>query len=83
MVRWRRVNLMEDPARLGQFDLVICRNILGHLLEEARARVLANLEQTLKPGGWLVLGASEAAPGLVAAPDRPGFFGRSGARAAA
>ncbi|MBS0359939.1 MAG: protein-glutamate O-methyltransferase CheR, partial [Proteobacteria bacterium] len=80
MVRWRRVNLMEDPARLGQFDLVICRNLMGHLLEEARARVLANLEQTLKPGGWLVLGSAETAPGLSAAPDRPGFFSRNGAR---
>ncbi|HEY3949997.1 protein-glutamate O-methyltransferase CheR [Phenylobacterium sp.] len=83
MVRWRRVNLMDDPSRLGQFDLVICRNLSGHLLEEARARVLGNLEQTLKPGGWLVLGAGEIAPGLAAAPDRPGFFSRGGARAAA
>ena len=81
MVRWRRVNLMDDLTRLGQFDLVICRNLLGSLLEEARARVLGNLEQTLKPSGWLVLGAAETAPGLSIAPSRPGFFGRT-ARAA-
>ena len=83
MVRWRRVNLMEDLARLGRFDLVICRNVLGHLLEEARARVLANLEATLKPGGWLVLGASETAPALSATPGQPGFFAHGSARAAA
>jgi chemotaxis protein methyltransferase CheR len=84
MVRWRRVNLMEDISRLGQFDLVLCRNLMGYLLESARERVLANLEAALAPGGRLVLGANETAPGLTAAPDRPGVFGHSGrARAAA
>jgi chemotaxis protein methyltransferase CheR len=83
-VRWRRVNLMEDLGRLGQFDLVLCRGFLGYLLEDARARVLGSLERTLAPGGWLVLGAGEAAPGFNAVADRPGFYGREGsARAAA
>jgi chemotaxis protein methyltransferase CheR len=76
MVRWRRVNLMEDLSRLGQFDIVLCRNQLSYLLEDAQARVLGNLERTLKPGGWLVLGAGEAAPGLAAISERPGFHGR-------
>ncbi|THD60402.1 protein-glutamate O-methyltransferase CheR [Phenylobacterium sp.] len=83
MVRWRRVNLMEDLSRLGQFDLVLCRGVLGGLLEDARARVLANLERTLKPGGWLVLGANEAAPGLSALAGRPGFHTHGSGRAAA
>ena len=83
MVRWRRVNLMEDLSRLGQFDLVLCRNLMGHLLDEARVRVLANLQSALAPGGRLVLGANETAPGLAAAADRPGFFAHaSQARAA-
>ena len=83
MVRWRRVNLIEDLTRLGQFDLVLWRNLSGGLLEEGRARVLGNLEATLKPGGWRVLGASETAPALNAAPGRLGYFRRGGARAAA
>ena len=76
MVRWRRVNLMEDISRLGQFDLVLCRNLMGYLLDEARGRVLANLRDALAPGGRLVLGATEAAPGLVAAADRQHPAGR-------
>ena len=98
MVRWRRVNLLEDLSRLGQFDLVLCRNLMGYLLDDARARVLANLEGALAPGGWLVLGANEAAPGLattglaapglantgVAASPGPGFHSRAtNSRAAA
>ena len=84
MVRWRRVNLLEDLSRLGQFDLVLCRNLMGYLLDEARVRVLTNLQGALAPGGWLVLGANEAAPGLASSADRPGFFSQLGkARAAA
>jgi chemotaxis protein methyltransferase CheR len=84
MVRWRRINLMEDVSRrLGQFDLVVCRNLMGYLRADARPRLLANLEGALAPGGCLVLGADEASAGLVPAAGRPGFFGRSGqARAA-
>ena len=82
MVRWRRVNLMEDLGRLGQFDLVLCRNLLGYLLEDARARVLAGLQGSLAPDGWLVLGETEAAPGLDAADNRPGFHMRVAPRAA-
>lgn len=83
LVRWRRVNLMDDPGRLGQFDLVLCRNVLGHYLEEARTRVLSNLRRTLAPGGWLVLGEGEAAPGFEDAADRSGLYRPSPARAIA
>lgn len=83
MVRWRRVNLMEDLSRFGQFDVVLCRNLMGHLLEDAQARVLANLERTLKPGGLLVLGSCETAPGLASISGRPGFHRRPAAAARA
>lgn len=75
LVRWRRANLMDDPARLGQFDVVLCRNLLSHLTEAGRSQVLGNLQRTLRPGGWLVLGGRETAPGLAAHPDLPGVYG--------
>ena len=37
-VRWRRVNLLDDLTRLGRFDLIVCRQLMGGLLEPARAR---------------------------------------------
>lgn len=76
-VRWRRVNLTEDLSRLGQFDLVLCRNLMGYLLEDARARVTANLERSLAPGGWLVLGSGEQAAAMTGAAGHPGFFSRA------
>jgi chemotaxis protein methyltransferase CheR len=81
-VRWRRVNLMDDLSRLGRFDLVLCRNVLGYFGDDARGRVLANLEGALAPGGWLVLGGGETAPGLATVPGRPGFHRRTAAERA-
>lgn len=59
MVRWRRINLLDDLSRFGPFDLLLCRNVLGSLVPEARTRVLGSLRQTLAPGGRLVLGPKD------------------------
>lgn len=83
-IRWRRVNLYEDIARLGQFDLIVCRNTLRSLTTEGRARVTANLESALAAGGFLVLGQGESMERLSGTPGRPGFYGtRGGTRIAA
>jgi len=59
MVRWRRVNLLDDLSRAGRFELILCRNVLGGLTGEARERVLENLTGVLAPGGRLVLGLAD------------------------
>jgi chemotaxis protein methyltransferase CheR len=83
-VRWRRVNLLDDLSRLGQFDLVLARNLTPALTEEGRERIGANLAAAVAPGGFLVLGEHETAPGLALAGGRAGFFMReAGERAAA
>jgi chemotaxis protein methyltransferase CheR len=79
MVRWRRVNLMEDMRRLGQFDLVVCRGQMPALAEAARAQALANLADALAPGGFLALDREETAPGLAPAIGLPGFHRRPSA----
>ena len=84
MVRWRRVNLMEDLSPLGPFDLVFCRNVLGGLLESARTRVLGSLGQVLAPGGCLVLGRNDEAPALTASSEHAGLYrAEAGRRAVA
>lgn len=75
MVRWRRVNLMDDLARFGQFDVLLCRNVLTQLAPEAQGRVIGQLKTALAPGGRLVLGAREGAGGeLTPLPGVPGLF---------
>ncbi len=59
-VRWARVNLMDDLSRLGVFDVILCRNVLGGLDVDAARESLLKLEALLAPDGVLVMGASEA-----------------------
>ncbi len=61
MVRWRRINLLSDLSPLGQFDVILCRNVCLGLEDGARAKVLESLAQRLAPDGMLVLGAAETA----------------------
>ena len=76
MVRWRRVNLLDDLSRFGPFDLLLCRNVLGGLVPEARARVLSSLRQTLSPDGRLVLGPKDdCGPHLVSIERSLGVYG--------
>lgn len=74
MVRWRRVNLVDDLSRFGQFELVLCRNILGQLADEARLRVHDQLKSALAPGGRLVLGLRDEAFDLAPVTPAAGVF---------
>lgn len=60
MVSLRVGNALE-PATLppGPYDVVMCRNLLIHLHESARVRVVADLVGRLTPTGLLVVGAGE------------------------
>lgn len=74
MVRWRRANLMDDLTRLGQFDLILCRNVLSQLAPEAHGRVLGQLKHALAKGGRLVLGMKEDAGGELTPVGDLGLF---------
>jgi chemotaxis protein methyltransferase CheR len=63
MVRWRRVNLLDDLAGFGRFDLVLCRNVLSGLAPEAQVRVRTSLMGVLAPGGRLVIGLRDTPGG--------------------
>jgi len=75
MVRFERVNLVDDPARLGAFDAVLCRNVLGAFDPQLRDAVLERLARLLPADGYLVLGAGEAAGTRFRSVDgAPGVF---------
>jgi chemotaxis protein methyltransferase CheR len=59
LVRFKQANLLDDLPALGNFDLVLVRNVLMYFADATRAVVLQHLAQRLRPGGYLVLGGSE------------------------
>ena len=62
--RFRPWNLLEDPAPLGRFDVVFCRNVLFYFERAVRAQVLALIRKQMAADGLLYLGAAETAAGL-------------------
>lgn len=63
-VEFRALNLLDSYAMLGKFDIVFCRNVLIYFSGELKKDILKRMHATLKPGGYLILGASEALNGL-------------------
>ena len=56
------VHHLADPAP-GQFDLILCRNVLMYFAPTLRRTVLDRLADALVPNGMLVLGAGETVIG--------------------
>lgn len=78
MIQFRPFNLMTDFSRLGQFDLVMCRNVLIYFDQPMKSEVLDRLSRSVAPDGYLVLGSAETTIGLTQAfatvPDRRGLY---------
>lgn len=62
-ISFRRLNLVADGVPGGQFDAILCRNVLFYLTPKHRADVLERIAGALRPGGLLVLGAGETVIG--------------------
>ncbi|HET8711964.1 MAG TPA: protein-glutamate O-methyltransferase CheR [Spongiibacteraceae bacterium] len=58
-VRFQSLNLLDSFITLGKFDVVFCRNVLIYFSGERKADILRRIHATLRPGGYLILGASE------------------------
>lgn len=61
-VKFFRANLMKAGSLFGQYDLILCRNVMIYFGEAARKKLLRNLYQALKPGGYLFVGHTELLP---------------------
>lgn len=58
-VRFLSHNLVMDPP-FGQFELVMCRNVLIYFTPPLQDRVVTKLVDSLVPGGVLVIGTKES-----------------------
>ncbi len=80
-VRFQPLNLMDSYASLGKFDIIFCRNVLIYFSAELKTDIFRRLHGSLRPGGYLILGASESLVGSTDLFDmvqcRPGIVYRS------
>lgn len=61
-VQFKRMNLLKPSAGLGQYDLILCRNVMIYFNEESRKKLIEKLYRALKPGGYLFVGHTELLP---------------------
>ncbi|HET7817610.1 MAG TPA: protein-glutamate O-methyltransferase CheR [Sphingomicrobium sp.] len=77
-VRFQVHNLLEPPPNPGDFDIVLCRNVLLYLCAEKKAQAFERLAGALADDGWLMLGAGETVIGqtrkLVADGEARGLY---------
>ncbi|ODP36852.1 CheR family methyltransferase [Sphingomonas turrisvirgatae] len=66
-VQFRCHNLTRDPAPVGKFDIVLCRNVLLYFSASVRRSVFDTLHAATRDGGLLVLGAGETVIGQTEA----------------
>lgn len=64
MAAFRRLNLLEDFAHVGEFDIVLCRNVAIYFSEEEKVRLFRRIVRNLSPDGYLLVGATESLAGL-------------------
>ena len=64
MVRFSKHNLLTAPPAGGPFDIVFLRNVLIYFDVEVKRDILRRLRATMRPGGFLVLGAAETTVGI-------------------
>ena len=83
MVRFQVQNLLEPAPHPGQFDIVLCRNVLLYLNVERRGLIFDRMAGAMEPDGWLMLGAGETVIGQTrrfeADPDARGLYRPVGA----
>ncbi len=60
LVTFKKHDLLRDPYPAGPFDLVVCRNVVIYFTEEAKERIYQGFVASLRPGGVLFVGGTEA-----------------------
>jgi chemotaxis protein methyltransferase CheR len=80
-VTFRALNLLEDFSALGQFDVVLCRNVLIYFDQPTKTRILGAIARRIAADGTLLLGGAESVFGLTDAftgvPGLKGVYGHA------
>ncbi|CUS55843.1 MAG: protein-glutamate O-methyltransferase CheR [Hyphomonas sp.] len=64
-VSFRQHNLLERADGLGNFDVILCRNVLSEMARASRTKVIESVSKQMMPGGMILLGGGESVIGLT------------------
>jgi chemotaxis protein methyltransferase CheR len=61
-VDFRKINLLErsQVAQIAGVDVIFCRNVLIYFDSKAKQKAVSFLYDSLRPGGFLIIGSSES-----------------------
>lgn len=83
MVQFKKFNLLDNIAQLGNFDVVFCRNVLIYFDQDTKRQVLDKIANQMAPDGVLYLGGAETVIGIsdrfAPIPNERGLYGLAGA----
>lgn len=77
-VTFKEHDLLNRPPE-GNFDLILCRNVMIYFTDDAKRRIYKTLRGALRPGGYLFIGDAEVLNQLPQAgfiQEAVGFFRR-------
>jgi len=60
MVNFAELNLVDNFAFIGRFDIIFCRNVIIYFSLKLKRHIVLQFHQMLNPGAVLMLGASES-----------------------
>ncbi|MBI9111842.1 protein-glutamate O-methyltransferase CheR [Maridesulfovibrio ferrireducens] len=63
IVSFQKLNLLESFRMLGQFDFVLCRNVLIYFDDKTKLDIVHRIHSLLPEDGYLLLGATESLAG--------------------
>ena len=63
-ITWSSHDLVRSPS-FGEFQLILCRNVMIYFARELRDAAVAQLESSLAPRGYLALGTRESLVGTA------------------
>lgn len=65
LVHFHRLNLLDNPWPMHKkFDVIFCRNLLIYFDKATQSDMFRRMAGALRPGGYLMLGHSEAIHGM-------------------
>lgn len=65
MVRFQQFDLQRSFMGLGEFDLILCRNVLIYFANDLKKEIYEKISRTLTEDGALILGGAESIQGAA------------------